>query len=298
MLSFIKKLFGVKEASLPEANNDLDQEQPEKTQELTEFDVVVKTLFEQHLSAYSAVDRHNHHIRQRVSREIVFSQLLRSNGFSISEDKKERLYNTLVEASNIDYQELHAIFLLEDFKWGIFDNCREHCDEYQIYPYAYKFLENKPTLPTNLESALLFVRVAQLRAMLKEKLSQKIPTRKEEVYLLFAQHFTLEDMKEILEERLVEVTEQFERSVKWQKISILGQWFHYYSSNLFDYYLYRIVHKPLVKPKLDISESMFIEDLEFIKKAELSCFDENGNLTSIPPLFPGDYSRINYGNYY
>lgn len=300
MFSFIKKLFNTNKHSAIQSIEKTASEIRKRESILTEYDETIKALFDKFLADYPNTDRHNYAIRLRVSKEIIFSQLLESDNFSVSEDKKDRLYKALVLSENVDYQELHAIFLLEDFKWGIFDTCKEFCEKNKIYPYAYQFLEHQPCIPDNFESALLFVRVAQLRELLKNKLSQKIPTRKDDVYPLFAQHFTLEDMKGILEERLIEVKSQFEKTIKNRKISILGQWFTYYSNNLSDYYLYRILDRTLVPPKLDIPEFILTghEDLEFIKKAGLSCFDKQGNLTSIPPLFPGDYSAINYGNYY
>lgn len=300
MFSFIKKLFNTNKPSSIQHIEESSHETQTSSPVLTEYDATIKTLFEKFLINYPISERHNYKVRKRVSKEIIFSQLLESASFSMTEDKRDRLYNALVVSDSVDYQELHAIFLLDDFKWGLFDNCREFCEENKIYPYAYQFLANKPAIPDNLESALLFVKVSQLRELLKAKLSQKIPTRKDDVYPLFAQHFALEDMKEILEERFVEVKNQFEKTVKNHKINILGQWFTYYSNNLSDYYLYRILDRTLIPPKLYTPE--FIrhshEDLEFIKIASLSCFDEKGNLTSIPPLFPGDYSEINYGNYY
>ncbi|HDL2980925.1 TPA: hypothetical protein PW070_002052, partial [Mannheimia haemolytica] len=250
MFSFIKKLFDNKPSSI----QNIEEPPKEIESELTSYDETIKTLFEKFLVNYSIPERHNYNVRKRVSKEIIFSQLLESDSFSMPEDKRDRLYNALVISESVDYQELHAIFLLDDFKWRLFDNCREFCEENKIYPYAYQFLANKPAIPDNLESALLFVKVSQLRELLKDKLSQKIPTRKDEVYPLFAQHFTLEEMKEILEERFIEVKNQFENTVKNHKINILGQWFTYYSNNLSDYYLYRILDRTLTHPKLDVPE--------------------------------------------
>lgn len=268
--------------------------------QVTQYDLVVKAFFEEFSSGYSEIEQHNYDVRRRVSREIVFSQLIKSDSFSISEDKVERLRNALVSQEHVNYQELQAIFLLEDLNWELFDNCRSFCEKNNIYPYAYQFLLEKPTIPDGFENALLFVRVAQLRKLLKDKLSEKIPTKKEDVYLLFAKHFTIADMKGILEERLQEVTEQFERGVKWHKIRIFGQWFQYYSNNLFEYYIHRIVHTPEYLPKLYTPEfaTRDCDDLAFIRLAEVGCFDENGNLKGIPPLFAGDYSEIDYGGFY
>lgn len=264
------------------------------TQNYTEYDLVVKSLFEQHLEKYRK-EHIDDNVLSLVSKEIILSQLLQSDSFCISDDKIERLRNALIIPNYPNYQEIQAIFLLEDLQWSLFDNVRSLCEKHQLYPYAYQFLKNKPTIPTDFENALLFVRVAQLRDMLKHKLSQKIPTRKEDVYRLFAQHFTLDDMQEIIAERLTEVLEQFERSVQWHKIRIFIHWFNAYSENLYNYYYHRIADEVITQPKLNTSTfTTAYDDMAFIQMLNLDCFDENQNLIAVPPLFAGDYSTIDY----
>lgn len=72
-------------------------------------------------------------------------------------------------------------------------------------------------------------------------------------------------------------------------------WFSSYADNLADYYYYRIENQPENPPKLDINSFVAgYDDWAFIEKFNLSCFDENSDLTSVPLLFVGDYSRIQH----
>lgn len=126
----------------------------------TNYDLVVKSLFAPYLTAYDEEIRADFEVLQMISRKIVFSQLIRSDGFNVPNDKIDQLYQALVNEETLNYQEINAIFLLDDFHWALFDNARYLCERDNLYPYAYHFLTHKPTIPTDFENALLFVRVA------------------------------------------------------------------------------------------------------------------------------------------
>lgn len=264
---------------------------------LTEFDESIKAKFEEFLPNYTEEEYERYKVK-RVGREIVFNSIIEQKMLDLPEGSEIRLRKALVESENTDYQELAAIFLLQDFGWEAFDKMRKICEESGIYPYSFRFLTQKPTIPDNIESALLFVRVAQLRTMLKNKIGGKIPTKKDEVYPLFVQHFGLSDMKEILEERLKEVLEQFEGRIKNEKKYLLASWFNHTVENLCDYYTNRIIFDDVDTIKLHIpAYTETSDDLKMLEHLDVTWYDENKKLSALPPFYVGDLIRLDYGYY-
>lgn len=265
--------------------------------ELTEFDKSIKVKFEAFLPNYTEKNYKRSDVR-RAGREIVFNSIIEQKKLELSGEAEIRLRKALVESESIDYQELAAIFLLQDFGWEDFDEIRKICEESGIYPYSFRFLTQKPTIPDNIESALLFVRVAQLRTMLKNKIGGKIPTKKDDVYPLFVQHFGLSDMKEILEERLEEVLEQFEGRIRNEKKYILASWFNHTVENLCDYYTNRIVFDEVDTIKLHIPEyTETNDDFKMLEYLDITWFDKDKKLSALPPFYVGDLTRLDYGYY-
>lgn len=309
MFSFLKKLFTSETNNEPKNTSYFDDDAPQfydfsemddeyvgrvRDNKVTDFDEYVKMFFETALSSFPESERNEGHLIKLASRSIAFG-IVADKYVSISDEIRAKVLDCLID--EVDYQKLHTIFILNPLKWDDFDRCCELCLKHDIYPYAYSFLKRKPQKPKDFESALSFVRVNQLRQMLKTKISDKIPSRKDEVLPLFAQHFEFTDMDEIIETRLLELNEQFSKSILYEKISMFGYFIVNFADNLANYYRKRILYPNGAKGKLELG--YFVqEDEQFIKlytdKGLKWCFDESGYLTNVPPLFPGDYSRIDF----
>ncbi|MEE6042752.1 hypothetical protein [Avibacterium paragallinarum] len=304
MCSFLRKIFQyiknhqdnvdqiIEQNSKPkdvaiESKHKHKQNKPKKSELETQIETLFNSLFEK----FPSNEKYNRKTRLAVA-QVAATMMLIEQQVVIPEQIKDKVIDLLQEPQ-LDYKKLQEAFLLYDLQWNKFDECCALCIKNNLYPYAYQFLKKRPVIPDTFEQALLFVRINQLKKLLKTKIDTPLPKNKIELYQLFAQHFTLDDMGEILEERLEELEQQFKSKVKKHKIDIFGFTVYQLAQNLAELYYHRIVANFPRKVQIGIPSFLdFYDDVAFIKQENLKCIDDNRQLIAVPPLFPGDYRTI------
>lgn len=306
MFSWFKKLFS-KKTSIPIEEFESFSTRPNETKNATSVDIInypaiqfnqkVNAIFEAVLSEFSEPERHNYSTIKITSRIAAFTIATEERGISIPPEIKDKVLSICIQ-EQIDYSKLYTLFLIHELKWKEFEHCCELCLKHNLYPYAYSFLKQRPVLPNDLEEALCFVKISQLRKLLKNKGIEKVPTKKEEVLPLSFQYLKFDELSEVLEERLQELNNQFNKRIYKEKINIFGFFIYRLSENLFEHYRCGDISSQNEYPTIRIPEFISCDDLAFINmysgKNTRWCFNELGHLIDIPPLFPGDYSTITY----
>ena len=182
-----------------------------------------------------------------------------------------------------------------EWRWRWFEEWEERFVAAGRWPYAWIDINRTPTQPPdNLHAILAFVKVAEMRKVLKEKGLDKIPTNRAQVEELAAEHLEVSDLQEAINERISYFEANRIRNNKYAMIHLIQRSIDHCVNQLEQ--LEEIKQIACDEPDRDLQEMVTIEPSwdNHEGTAKWAVEQMGGKLTEeiFPPFYPGDLAQI------
>lgn len=212
---------------------------------------------------------------------------------------KQKIRNEYVNALiKQQYDRYHDILRFNlagvNFKWKWFDDWKGIFIAADKWPAAWNNLNyDEITVPENIHAILEFVKVAEIRKVLKEKGIKKIPTSRIQVQELALIHLTVNDLQEAIKERVSYFEALRDRNNQQTILYLIERSISHTQSQLSE--LVNIMQIKQEKPQLELKDIVYLSPSwgeEELDRWVLEQVDDSVNNNSFPPYYPGDSISI------